>query len=128
MCARGSVGSSSAGKNTLLRCSNLLELPGRGEGWAAGRSLTELALPELSAARCGIGMVHQRFALWSSRTVAGNVAFPLVAAGVSRVEGAEVSVIRTLSELLPSDGVREYIEQTWQGMNFLIINQGGLQR
>ncbi|GAA1991341.1 ATP-binding cassette domain-containing protein [Nocardiopsis rhodophaea] len=80
----GVVGQSGAGKSTLLRCVNLLERPTRGTVRVDGEDLTAMRRPaQLRAARRRIGMVHQHFALLSSRTVAGNVAFPLEVAGVA---------------------------------------------
>lgn len=78
----GVLGQSGAGKSTLLRCVNLLERPDAGTVTVAGRELTSLGERELNRARQRIGMVHQHFALLSSRTVAGNVAFPLEVMGV----------------------------------------------
>ncbi|GII78535.1 methionine import ATP-binding protein MetN [Sphaerisporangium rufum] len=91
----GVLGRSGAGKSTLLRCVNLLERPTGGTVTVDGRELTALGQAELRRARRGIGMIHQHFALLSSRTVAGNVAFPLEVAGVPRRERA-----RRVGELL----------------------------
>lgn len=82
----GVVGRSGAGKSTLLRCVNLLEHPDAGTVTVNGVELTALGGRRLRDARHGIGMVHQHFALLSSRTVAGNVAFPLELTGVPRAE------------------------------------------
>ncbi|MEU4512891.1 ATP-binding cassette domain-containing protein [Nonomuraea wenchangensis] len=82
----GVLGQSGAGKSTLLRCVNLLERPDAGTVTVAGQDLTALREAELNRARRRIGMIHQHFALLSSRTVAGNVAFPLEVMGVSRAE------------------------------------------
>ncbi|WP_336205102.1 methionine ABC transporter ATP-binding protein [Nonomuraea sp. LPB2021202275-12-8] len=82
----GVVGQSGAGKSTLLRCVNLLERPAAGTVTVAGQDLTALRGRELNRARQRIGMIHQHFALLSSRTVAGNVSFPLEVMGVPRAE------------------------------------------
>lgn len=93
----GVLGQSGAGKSTLLRCVNLLERPTSGTVTVAGQELTSLDLAGLRRARQGIGMIHQHFALLSSRTVAGNVAFPLEVAGVPRRErGARVGELLEL--------------------------------
>ncbi|GIH93679.1 methionine ABC transporter ATP-binding protein [Planobispora siamensis] len=84
----GVLGQSGAGKSTLLRCVNLLERPTSGTVSVAGQELTALGEAELRRARQRIGMIHQHFALLSSRTVAGNVAFPLEVMGVGRAERA----------------------------------------
>lgn len=96
----GVLGRSGAGKSTLLRCVNLLERPTEGTVTVAGRELTALGEGELRLARRGIGMVHQHFALMSSRTVAGNVAFPLEVMKTGRAERA-----RRVAELLELVGL-----------------------
>ncbi|MEU4830423.1 ATP-binding cassette domain-containing protein [Streptosporangium sp. NPDC023615] len=82
----GVLGQSGAGKSTLLRCVNLLERPTGGTVTVDGQDLTVLGDAELREARRRIGMIHQHFALLSSRTVAANVAFPLEVAKVPRAE------------------------------------------
>lgn len=80
----GIIGPSGAGKSTLLRCINLLERPDSGEVWVDGQEMTRLSGADLRRERRTIGMVFQHFNLLSSRTVAGNVAFPLEIAGAPR--------------------------------------------
>ena len=78
----GVLGPSGAGKSTLIRCVNLLERPDAGSIRVNGADLTALSPAELRQARQRIGMIFQHFNLLSSRTVVGNVAFPLEIAGV----------------------------------------------
>ncbi|WNG28225.1 methionine ABC transporter ATP-binding protein [Cystobacter fuscus] len=80
----GVLGQSGAGKSTLIRCVNLLERPTSGEVRVDGRDLLALQPHELRQARQGIGMIFQHFNLFSSQTVAGNVAYPLEVAGWPR--------------------------------------------
>src|SRR4051812_12780110 len=82
----GVIGSSGAGKRTLIRCVNLLERPGSGEVIVDGKDLMRLSAAELGKARRQIGMIFQHFNLLSSRSVFGNIAFPLELAGVSSRE------------------------------------------
>lgn len=82
----GIIGLSGAGKSTLVRCINLLERPDRGRVWVDGLEMTALAPARLRSARRRIGMVFQHFNLLSSRTVFGNVAFPLEIAGTPRAQ------------------------------------------
>ncbi|GAA0941908.1 methionine ABC transporter ATP-binding protein [Nonomuraea longicatena] len=96
----GVLGQSGAGKSTLLRCVNLLERPSEGTVTVAGQDLTALGDRDLNKARQRIGMIHQHFALLSSRTVAGNVAFPLEVMGVPRAERE-----RRVAELLDLVGL-----------------------
>jgi len=80
----GMIGPSGAGKSTLIRMLNLLEEPTSGTININGTDLTELSSQNLRAARQKIGMIFQHFNLLSSRTVLGNVAFPLEIAGVGK--------------------------------------------
>ncbi|MHB9146232.1 MAG: methionine ABC transporter ATP-binding protein [Symbiobacteriia bacterium] len=78
----GVVGQSGAGKSTLIRCLNLLERPDAGTIRVDGTDLQALSPAQLRDQRRKIGMIFQHFNLFSSRTVLGNVAFPLECAGV----------------------------------------------
>ncbi|MEN3538926.1 ATP-binding cassette domain-containing protein [Microbispora sp. ZYX-F-249] len=98
----GVLGRSGAGKSTLLRCVNLLERPDEGTVTVDGRELTALGAADLRRARQRIGMIHQHFALLSSRTVAGNVAFPLEVMGVGRAARA-----RRVAEMLDLVGLAD---------------------
>lgn len=80
----GIVGQSGAGKSTLIRCLNLLERPDSGTVRVDGVDVQALSPAELRQARRKIGMIFQQFNLFSSRTVLGNVAFPLECAGLPR--------------------------------------------
>ncbi len=80
------IGYSGAGKSTLVRLINALEKPTSGSVRVAGQDLTTLSEGELRSARSRIGMIFQQFNLFRSRTVAGNVAYPLKVAGVAKAE------------------------------------------
>lgn len=82
----GIIGLSGAGKSTLVRCINMLEKPQEGTVLVNGIDMTALGKRELRAARQHIGMIFQHFNLLSSRTVFGNVAFPLEITGVAKDE------------------------------------------
>ncbi|WP_375385522.1 methionine ABC transporter ATP-binding protein [uncultured Microbacterium sp.] len=82
----GIIGYSGAGKSTVLRLVNALEEPTSGSVEIDGRDITKLREKELRALRGDIGMIFQQFNLFESRTVAGNVAYPLEVAGRSRAE------------------------------------------
>lgn len=77
----GIIGRSGAGKTTLIRIASLLERADGGEIFYSGVSVSGAKGKELIEARRKAGFVFQNFNLFSSRTVAGNVAFPLEAAG-----------------------------------------------
>ena len=85
----GMIGFSGAGKSTLVRCINLLERPTSGKVIVDGQDMLSLSAKELRQARKKIGMIFQHFNLMPSRTVAGNVAYPLRGSGLSRQQIAE---------------------------------------
>lgn len=85
----GIIGYSGAGKSTLVRCINLLERPDSGSVTVDGQELTRLSPKGLRAARKKIGMIFQHFNLMPSRTVLGNVAYPLRGSGLNRQEMAD---------------------------------------
>ncbi|WP_125778453.1 methionine ABC transporter ATP-binding protein [Antribacter gilvus] len=82
----GVIGYSGAGKSTLVRLVNALETVTSGDVVVDGVSLASLGEARLRPVRAGIGMVFQQFNLLSSRTVAGNVAYPLEVAGWTRAQ------------------------------------------
>ena len=84
----GVIGYSGAGKSTLVRLVNALEVPTAGTVSVDGTVLTGLPERRLRAARAGVGFIFQQFNLLSSRTVAGNVAYPLTVAGWDRARKA----------------------------------------
>lgn len=78
----GVIGPSGAGKSTLIRALNLLESPDKGNIVINGKDITKLSKKELRNSRKKIGMIFQHFNLLSSRTVRGNISFPLEIAGI----------------------------------------------
>ncbi|MFB6569455.1 methionine ABC transporter ATP-binding protein [Streptomyces noursei] len=106
----GIVGHSGAGKSTLLRLINLLETPTTGTVTVAGQELTALGSRQLRAARRDIGMVFQQFNLFRSRTVLGNVAYPLRQAGATRAEARERAA-EALRFVGLADQAKRYPEQ-----------------
>ncbi|MEU8777663.1 ATP-binding cassette domain-containing protein [Streptomyces sp. NPDC048606] len=85
----GVVGHSGAGKSTLLRLVNRLEEPTSGSVLVDGRDLATLGERELRPVRRDIGMIFQQFNLFRSRTVLGNVLYPLRLAGMDRARARE---------------------------------------
>lgn len=77
----GIVGYSGAGKSTLVRLINGLERATGGKVLIKGQDITGFSERELRTVRAGIGMIFQQFNLLKSRTVYGNVAYPLKVAG-----------------------------------------------
>ncbi|MFE7228879.1 methionine ABC transporter ATP-binding protein, partial [Nocardioides sp. NPDC057577] len=89
------VGYSGAGKSTLVRLLNGLEPATSGSIQIGGTELVGLHERQLRPIRLGIGMIFQQFNLFESRTVWGNLAYPLQIAGVAKAEQQ-----RRISELL----------------------------
>lgn len=94
----GIIGFSGAGKSTLVRCINLLERPTSGSVEVDGQELTRMSAKELRQARKKIGMIFQHFNLMPSRTIFGNVAYPLRGSGLSKEEIR--AKVRSLLELV----------------------------
>lgn len=103
----GIIGFSGAGKSTLVRCINLLGKPTSGSVKIDGTDLMTLSPKELRDERKKIGMIFQHFNLMPSRTVFGNVAFPLKGSGLSK-EDIQKKVRKLLSLVDLSDKENAY--------------------
>jgi len=82
----GVIGYSGAGKSTLVRLINALELVDSGTVQVGGATLNGMKESQLRELRTHIGMVFQQFALFSAKTVADNVGYPLTLAKWPKVE------------------------------------------
>ena len=111
----GLVGESGSGKSTLLKAAmGLLGSSGmvtRGDIWFEGKSLPDVPPKEMRRI-CGekIGMIFQHFNLMPSRTVFGNVAYPLRGSGLSREQIAD-KVHRLLELVGIGDKAEAYPKQ-----------------
>ena len=83
------IGYSGAGKSTLVRLINGLETTTSGTLTVGGFEISGKRDSELREARTNIGMIFQQFNLMNSRTVLGNVEFPLKIAGWSKKDRRE---------------------------------------
>ena len=92
----GIIGFSGAGKSTLARCINLLERPTEGSVTVGGAELTAMNQKQLREKRKKIGMIFQQFNLFASRTVYGNVAYPLRGRGKREID----EKVRSLLDLV----------------------------
>ena len=82
----GIIGLSGAGKSSLVRCINMLEVPTSGQILINGVDLTKLKPAPLREVRKRIGMIFQHFNLLMNSTVYNNIAFPLRISGVPEKE------------------------------------------
>jgi D-methionine transport system ATP-binding protein len=98
----GVIGFSGAGKSTLIRCVNLLERPTSGKIFINNKDMTELDQVTLRKTRQKIGMIFQHFNLLHSRTVFGNIAYPLKLAKFSKAE-----ITKRVTELLQFVGLED---------------------
>ena len=106
----GIIGFSGAGKSTLLRLVNMLERPTAGSVFINEIDVSTLSAKELRKQRQNIGMIFQNFNLFNSRTVAGNIAYPLKLAGASKQEIHE-RVQELLAFVGLSDKAKDYPDQ-----------------
>ncbi|WP_366249960.1 ATP-binding cassette domain-containing protein [Terribacillus aidingensis] len=106
----GIIGFSGAGKSTLLRLVNVLENPTAGSVEVQGVDLASLRPSEVRKVRRRIGMIFQNFNLLTSRTVAGNVAYPLKLAKMPRAKIKE-RVEELLRFVGLSDKAKDFPEQ-----------------
>ena len=73
----GIIGRSGAGKSTLVRLVSMLERPDEGEVWYGDKRVDNLSKKDLIEERRKIGMIFQNFNLFSYRTAAENIAYPM---------------------------------------------------
>ncbi|HEV2671849.1 MAG TPA: ABC transporter ATP-binding protein [Gemmatimonadales bacterium] len=96
------LGPSGCGKTTLLRMIAGLERPTSGEILIGDRRVDGDVPPRAR----GIAMVFQSYALYPHRTVSGNIAFPLEAAGLPRAVIAEK--VRWAADMF---GIARYLDR-----------------
>ena len=80
------TGHSGAGKSTLLKLIQLAERPSRGAVLFGERNLAKVRGGRIAHHRRDIGVVYQNHQLLTDRSVAENVALPLVLRGMKRAE------------------------------------------
>ena len=73
----GIIGRSGAGKSTLVRLVSMLEKPDSGEVWYDDERVDNLSKKDLIQKRRRIGMMFQKFNLFSSRNALENIAYPM---------------------------------------------------
>ena len=80
------TGHSGAGKSTLLKLIQLAERPSRGAVLFGERNLLKVRGGRIAHHRRNVGVVYQNHQLLMDRSVAENVALPLVLRGMKRAE------------------------------------------
>lgn len=98
----GIIGYSGAGKSTLVRLINRLEEADEGEIYIDGTEVYGLTPAKLRDLRKQIGMIFQSFNLMPSRTVLGNVLYPMRSAKLS-----ERDKVKRARELLQLCGLQD---------------------
>ena len=98
----GIIGLSGAGKSTLIRCLAKLVTTSSGRILFHDQDIALMDKSTLRSFRKNIGMIFQHFNLLSSRTVEGNIAYPLEIAGVPQDEQN-----KRIDELLEIVGLHE---------------------
>lgn len=110
----GVIGYSGAGKSTLVRLINGLDNATSGQLLLDGVDVVGKSEAQLRKIRSGVGMIFQQFNLFTSRTAAGNIEYPLKLAGVPKAERQ-----RRVTELLQFVGLGD------KGRNFPEQLSGG---
>ncbi len=85
----GIAGVSGAGKTTLLRTLNLLQRPASGKIAFDGVDIMSVSQEELRVLRRRIGVIFQSYNLFRNKTVARNIAFPVIIEGVNKKKALE---------------------------------------
>ena len=94
------MGPSGAGKTTLLKLLFCAETPDEGQILVNNRNVARLTASQVPALRRKMGLVFQDFRLLPNRTVAENVALPLMIQGASAFE-----IRRKVTEALKAVGL-----------------------
>jgi len=82
----GIIGMSGAGKSTLVRCINMLERPSEGTVLIDGEDLGAMSQRQLREKRRDITMIFQGFNLLMQKNCLDNVCFPLLLAGMKKMD------------------------------------------
>ncbi|OZB15916.1 MAG: ABC transporter ATP-binding protein [Marinobacter sp. 34-60-7] len=113
----GVVGGSGTGKSVLLRSIVGLQRPSEGTISVFGQNLSELSGHVRSALEQRFGVLFQGGALFTSLTLAENVALPLIEhAGLKRPEAEELARMKLALTGLPPEAETKYPAELSGGM------------
>ena len=98
----GMIGYSGAGKTTLIRMINGLEVPTKGQITINNKDISNYSKEDLRLRRQKIGMIFQHFNLLWSKTVLQNIIFPMQIAGINKNE--QIKKAQKLIELVGLNG------------------------
>ena len=113
----GVVGGSGTGKSVLLRTIIGLQRPTAGSVRVFGEDLLTLSPERRSVLERRFGVLFQSGALFSSLTVAENVALPLIEhAGLNRDDATHLAGVKLALAGLPMDAARKYPSALSGGM------------
>lgn len=111
------VGGSGTGKSVLLRSIVGLNQPQAGQVTILGKSLHKLTTQSRSALEQQLGVLFQQGALFSSLTVAENVALPLIEhRGLSRAQAHQVALMKLALVGLPQQAAQKFPANLSGGM------------
>ena len=113
----GIVGGSGSGKSVLLKTMLGLHRPNAGRVEVAGRDVTRMGVRELREVKRGYGVTFQHGALFSSLTVAENLALPVAEAlDLEEATLARLVELRLRMVGLPLDAAAKFPAQLSGGM------------
>lgn len=113
----GVVGGSGSGKSVLLRSIIGLREPSAGSVQVFGENLQNLDPQHRTKVEQRFGVLFQQGALFSSLTVAENIALPLIEhAGLTRPEAEGLARLKLLLAGLPTDAGSKYPSELSGGM------------
>ncbi|MEY2492556.1 MAG: phospholipid/cholesterol/gamma-HCH transport system ATP-binding protein [Verrucomicrobiota bacterium] len=108
------IGRSGVGKSVLLKNIIGLMKPDAGAIWIAGENITGMNERQLGGIREKVGILFQSGALFDSMTVEGNIAFPLIEAGMRNTNAIRARVNEML-EVVELEGENTKMPENLSG-------------
>lgn len=103
----GVIGFSGAGKSTLVRLINGLEPTSSGRLAVDGHEVSAMSERQLLDVRHDVGMIFQQFNLFSSKTVAANIEYPLTILNAKNKQWDKARRRQRVAELLDFVGLAD---------------------